>query len=124
MDNNTFSKMYFTLTKDLVDTALEGVLLDKYKQPIYDEEGVKTGDTAPTWGDVIMMLPHRKSLNWNSAGAKSYKICLIRDTWSSKGGELSSMIELGVGKNYPYRSILTNEEARTLLAGDKFTEGA
>lgn len=122
MDNNAFSKMYFTLTKDLKDTALEGVLLDKYKEPIYDEDGVKTGDTTPTWGDVIMMLPHRYSLNWSKAGAGTYKICLIRDTWSLRNGELSAMIALGVGKNYPYRSMLTNTEAKVLLKTDKFTE--
>ena len=71
MDNNAFSKMYFTLTKDLKDVALEGVLKDKYKQPIYDDDGNKTGDTSPTWGDVIMMLPHRYSLNW-SRGVSCY----------------------------------------------------
>jgi hypothetical protein len=122
MDNNAFSKMYFTLTKDLKDTALEGVLLDKYKQPVYDDDGVRTGYTAPTWGDVIMMLPHRYSLNWSKAGAGTYKICLIRDTWSSKNGEMSAMIALGESKNYPYRSMLTNAEAKVLLKTDKFTE--
>ena len=122
MDNNAFSKMYFTLTKDLVNTALEGVLLDKYKQPIYDDDGNKTGDTTPTWGDVIMMLPHRYSLNWDSSDSDGVKICLIRDVWSAKGGELSAMIKLGEGKNYPYRSMLTNTEARELLKTDKFTE--
>jgi len=122
MDNNAFSKMYFTLTKDLVNTALEGVLLDKYKQPIYDDDGNKTGDTTPTWGDVIMMLPHRYGLNWSKAGAGTYKICLIRDTWSSKNGEMSAMIALGASKNYPYRSMLTNTEAKELMKTDKFTE--
>ena len=53
MDNNAFSKMYFTLTKDLVNTALEGVLLDKYKQPIYDEEGNKLLDFTCSWGPLI-----------------------------------------------------------------------
>jgi hypothetical protein len=32
------------------------------------------------------------------------------------------MIKLGEGKNYPYRSMLTNDEARELLKTDKFTE--
>jgi hypothetical protein len=124
MDNNAFSKMYFTLTKDLVDTALEGVLLDKYKQPIYDDDGNKTGDTTPKWGDVIMMLNHRKSLNWDSSAGNGTKICLIRDTWSAKNGELSAMIKLGEGKNYPYRSMLINVEAKELIATDKFTEAS
>ena len=120
--DNAFSKMYFTLTKDLKDTALEGVLLDKYKQPVYDDDGVRIGYTAPTWGDVIMMLPHRKSLNWMASGGNATKICLIRDTWSSKSGEMSAMIALGESKNYPYRSMLTNTEAKELLKTDKFTE--
>ena len=124
MDNNAFSKMYFTLTKDLKDVALEGILLDKYKQPVYDADGNKTGDTSPKWGDVIMMLPHRYSLNWNKSGAGTYKICLIRDTWSNKTGEMTAMIALGTDKSYPYCSMLTNTEAKVLMATDKFTEGA
>jgi len=122
MDNNAFSKMYFTLTKDLKDTALEGVLLEKYKQPIYDDEGVRTGYTTPTWGDVTMMLPHRYSLNWSSTGGNATKICLIRDTWSHKNGETTAILALGNGKNYPYCSLLTNKEAKELMNGDKFTE--
>ena len=121
MDNNAFSKMYFSLTKDLKDVALEGILLDKYKQPVYDDDGNKTGDTTPTWDDVIMMLPHRYSLNWSSGGANKYKICLIRDTWSNKTGEMTAMIALGTDKNYPYCSVLTNTEAKELMTGDKFS---
>ena len=124
MDNNAFSKMYFSLTKDLVGTSLSGVLLEKYKEAIYNDEGVRTGYTTPTWGDVIMMLPHRYSLNWNKSGAGTYKICLIRDTWSNKTGEMTAMIALGTDKSYPYCSMLTNTEAKVLMATDKFTEGA
>ena len=123
MDNNVFSKMYFSLTKDLVGTSLSGVLLEKYKQPVYDDDGVRTGYTTPTWGDVIMMLPHRKGLNWNKSGAGTYKICLIRDTWSTKAGEMTAMIALGASKSYPYCSMLTNTEAKVLMATDKFMEG-
>tara|TARA_R110000824_G_scaffold37327_1_gene114691 strand:- start:469 stop:837 length:369 start_codon:yes stop_codon:yes gene_type:complete len=122
MDNNAFSKMYFSLTKDLVGTSLSGVLLEKYKEAIYNDEGVRTGYTTPTWGDVTMMLPHRYSLNWNSGGAHRYKICLIRDTWSSKTGEMTDMIALGTDKSYPYCSMLTNTEAKVLMATDKFVE--
>ena len=68
------------------------------------------------------MLPHRYSLNWTTGGAGRDKICLIRDTWSAKNGELSAMIALGASKNYPYRSMLTNTEAKVLMKGDKFTE--
>ena len=56
------------------------------------------------------------------SGAGTYKICLIRDTWSSKNGEMSAMIALGTDKNYPYCSMLTNIEAKELTAGDKFIE--
>jgi len=121
MDNNAFSKMYFTVTKDMLNTPLEGVLLDKYKQPIYDDEGNKTGDTTPTWGDVIMMLPHRYGLQWNTSGSAAAKICLIRDTWSARNGELSAMLALGAGKPYPRRTVMTNKEARELLKTNKFT---
>ena len=124
MDNNAFSKMYFTLTKDLIGTSLSGVMLEKYKQPVYNDEGERTGYTTPTWGDVIMMLSHRKSLNWLTGGASRYKICLIRDSWSHRNGEMTALLALGTDKNYPYCSILTNKEAKVLMATDKFTEGA
>ena len=84
----------------------------------------RTGYTTPTWGDVIMMLPHRYSLNWSSTGGNATKICLIRDTWSTKSGEMTAMIALGTSKSYPYCSMLTNTEAKVLMATDKFTEGA
>ena len=123
MNNNAFSKMYFTLTKDLIGTSLSGILLDKYKEEIYDNNGNRTGYTTPTWGDVIMMLPHRYSLDWSSSGSNATKICLIRDTWSHKNGEMTAMIALGASKDYPYCSVLTNTEAKVLTATDKFTEG-
>ena len=123
MNNNAFSKMYFSLTKDLVGTSLSGVLLEKYKEAIYNDEGVRTGYTTPTWGDVTMMLPHRYSLNWSASGGNATKICLIRDTWSTKTGEMTAMIALGTDKSYPYCSMLTNTEAKVLMATDKFITG-
>ena len=105
----------------MLDTELEGILLDKYKKQQYDDEGNADGYTTPTWGDVVMKVPHRKSINWTSGGANKYKICLIRDQWSHINGEMSALIDLGSDKNYPYCSVLTNSEARELMLTDKFT---
>lgn len=120
MDNNVYSVMYFTLTKDMVNTELTGVLLDKYKKAKTDEDGNPDGYTTPTWGDVIMLKPHRKSLNWTSGGAHKYKICMVRDQWSHINGEMSALLDLGIDKDYPYCSVLTNLEAKELMLTDKF----
>tara|TARA_Y100001938_G_C8076480_1_gene426422 strand:+ start:1474 stop:1848 length:375 start_codon:yes stop_codon:yes gene_type:complete len=113
--------LYFSITKEDYKKAIPSDLQGKYSRVVDGNiEVASSWEVAVEWG----MFPWvRKSLNWDTSGvSNSSKYAIIKDEWSALNGELSALIGMGSGMNYPKNSVLTKAEAKNLSKSDLFTE--
>jgi len=115
-------ELYVCLKKATYEATIPGVLQPKlgWNNYTYEEDGETIKTTTPytpTWKEAAFKgklgVP-RISLDGN--------LIVIKGEFSLRTGELSAIINLGSGMDYPNNSVLTKTEAQTLVNGELFTE--
>ena len=102
LDNTTFNKLIPT---ELVST---------YGIPEYDEEGVQNGVIHPTFKELGEY--NRRKFGDNpmvKIGKAKYYIIELEASWLD--GELSALLDLGKGKEYPNNCLMTRTEASQFI---------
>ena len=114
-------ELYICLKKDTYNSKVPDVLKEKlgWNEYEYDAEGdiISTEAYHPTWKESAFkgkLGAPRVSLDGN--------LIIVKGEFSMLEGELTAMIALGNGLDYPNNSILTKTEAQTLANGSLFTE--
>ena len=102
LDNTTFNK--------LIPTEL----VAKYGIPEYDEEGVQNGVIHPTFKE-LGEYNRRKfdSVTIIKIGNAKLHIVELEKSWLD--GELSELLDLGKGKEYPNNCLMTRTEAAKFI---------
>ena len=80
-------------------------------------DAIPTEDYTPTWKEATfngLLGAPRTSLDGS--------LTIVKGEFSMLTGELTAMVALGNGLDYPNNSILTKSEAQTLANGSLFTE--
>jgi len=115
-------ELYICLKKVTYESTIPSVLQPKLGWNNYtyeaDGETIKTTTPyTPTWKEAAFKgklgVP-RISLDGN--------LIVIKGEFSLRTGELSAIIDLGSGMDYPNNSVLTKTEAQALVSGELFTE--
>ena len=114
-------ELYICLKKETYNSKVPDVLKSKlgWNEYEYDDDGEITSTTAyhPTWKESTFkgkLGAPRASLDGN--------LMIVKGEFSMLTGELTAMVALGNGLDYPNNSILTKSEAQTLANGDLFTD--
>ena len=115
-------ELYICLRKATYESAVPSVLQPKlgWNNYTYEADGETIRTTTaytPTWEEAAFagkLGAPRKSLDGN--------LIIVKGEFSMRTGELTAMIALGKGLDYPNNSILTKTEAQTLGNGSLFTE--
>ena len=113
-------ELYICLKKSTYESQVPTVLKTKLGWDVYeyDGDGDITSTTAyhPTWKESVFkgkLGAPRVSLDG--------ELIIVKGEFSMLEGELTAIIELGSGMDYPNNSILTKTEAQTLANGSLFT---
>ena len=115
-------ELYVCLKKATYESAVPSVLQHKlgWNNYTYEADGETIASTTaytPTWKEATFagkLGAPRTSLDGN--------LIVIKGEFSLRTGELSAIIDLGSGMDYPNNSVLTKTEAQTLVSGELFTE--
>ena len=115
-------ELYICLRKATYESAVPSVLQPKlgWNNYTYEADGETIASTTaytPTWKESAFkgkLGAPRISLDGN--------LIVIKGEFSLRTGELSAIIDLGSGMDYPNNSVLTKTEAQTLVNGELFTE--
>jgi hypothetical protein len=115
-------ELYICLKKSTYESTIPSVLQPKlgWNNYTYEEDGETIASTTaytPTWKEAAFkgkLGAPRTSLDGN--------LIVIKGEFSLRTGELSAIIDLGSGMDYPNNSVLTKTEAQTLVNGELFTE--
>ena len=112
-------EMYFCFPKSVYEANVPDKIKDKLKivESTNEETGEITYKSSITWKDAIFS-GKLGGPRWSKNG----NYCIIKGNFSMLKGELTSLQELGDGKDYPEFSIMTKEEARELSLSNIFTE--
>ena len=113
-------ELYICLKKVTYESQIPTVLQSKlgWNEYEYDDDGEVTSTTAyrPTWKESAFkgkLGAPRVSLDGN--------LIIVKGEFSMLTGELTAMVALGNGLDYPNNSVLTKTEAQTLASGSLFT---
>ena len=113
-------ELYICLKKATYESKVPDVLKTKlgWNEYEYDDDGEITKTTAyhPTWKESAFkgkLGAPRVSLDGN--------LVIVKGEFSVKEGELTAIVALGSGMDYPNNSVLTKTEAQTLANGSLFT---
>ena len=115
-------ELYVCLTKAVYESAVPSVLQPKlgwnnYTYEADSETIASTTAYTPTWKEAAFkgkLGAPRTSLDGN--------LIVIKGEFSLRTGELSAIIDLGSGMDYPNNSVLTKTEAQALVSGELFAE--
>ena len=113
-------ELYICLKKTTYESQVPTVLQPKlgWNEYTYNDDGSIDTTTAyrPTW---------KESAFRGKLGAPRVRLdgnlIIVKGEFSMIEGELTAMIALGSGLDYPNNSILTKTEAQTLANGSLFT---
>ena len=112
-------ELYICLKRTTYESNVPTVLKTKlgWNEHTYNDDGSIDTTTAyrPTWKESAFrgkLGAPRVSLDGN--------LMIVKGEFSMLTGELTSMIALGNGLDYPNNSILTKTEAQTLANGSLF----
>ena len=118
--------LYFSITKEDFKKAIPDNLLGKYSIKSFDEELGDMIRIPESWEEAEESGAFcwvRKSLNWDKPGVpNSEKVAIIKDEFSVLKGELSALIAMGEGKEFPYNSVMTKQEAKDLVQTNLFLD--
>ena len=113
-------ELYICLKKDTYESKVPDALKSKLQWDEYeygdDGEVTKTTTIHPTWKEATF-----KGFLGNPRVSLDGSLIIVKGEFSLLKGELTSMIALGDGMDYPNNSILTKSEAQTLANGELFT---
>ena len=115
-------ELYVCLKKATYESTIPSVLQPKlgwnnYTYEADSETIASTTAYTPTWKEAAFkgkLGAPRTSLDGN--------LIVIKGEFSLRTGELSAIIDLGSGMDYPNNSVLTKTEAQALVSGELFTE--
>lgn len=113
-------ELYVCLTKAVYESTIPSVLQPKlgWNNYTYEADGETIASTTaytPTWKEAAFkgkLGAPRTSIDGN--------LIVIKGEFSLRTGELSAIIDLGSGMDYPNNSVLTKTEAQILVAGELF----
>jgi len=110
MQGNIFICLNRATYKGSIPTELEG----KYSRKSYDEEGALTEVLATTFEDVATdnRIKFGNVIELNIAD-DTFHVVELDCSWL--GGEVSALLDLGFGLNYPNNCLMTNAEAMVLI---------
>jgi len=118
--------LYFSITKEDFKKSIPDNLLGKYSIKSFDEELGDMIRIPESWEEAEESGAFcwvRKSLNWDKPGvANSEKVAIIKGEFSLLKGELSALIAMGEGKEFPYNSVMTKQEAKELVQTNLFLD--
>jgi len=118
--------LYFSITKEDFKKAIPDNLLGKYSIKSFDEELGDMIRIPESWEEAEESGAFcwvRKSLNWDKPGVpNSEKVAIIKGEFSLLKGELSALIAMGEGKEFPYNSVMTKQEAKDLVQTNLFLD--
>ena len=103
LDNTTFN--------ELIPTEL----VAKYGIPEYDEEGIQNGVIHPTFKELGEY--NRRNFGDNpmvKIGNANFYIIKLEASWLN--GEISALLDLGKGKEYPNNCLMTRTEAAKFVS--------
>ena len=113
-------ELYICLKKTTYESQVPTVLKTKlgWNEYTYNDDGSIDTTTAyrPTWKESAFrgkLGAPRVSLDGN--------LIIVKGEFSVKEGELTAIVALGSGMDYPNNSVLTKTEAQTLANGSLFT---
>lgn len=114
-------ELYICLKKATYESKVPDALKSKlgWNEYTYNDDGSIETTTAyhPTWKESAFkgkLGAPRESLD--------KELIIVKGEFSMLTGELTSIIALGNGLDYPNNSVLTKTEAQTLANGNLFTE--
>ena len=115
-------ELYICLKKDTYESKVPDALKSKlgWNEYEYDDDGEISKTTAihPTWKEAVF-----KGLLGSPRVSLDGGLIIVKGEFSLLTGELTSMVALGNGLDYPNNAILTKSEAQTLANGDLFVSG-
>ena len=118
--------LYFSITKEDFKKSIPDNLLGKYSIKSFDEELGDMIRIPESWEEAEESGAFcwvRKSLNWDKPGVpNSEKVAIIKGEFSLLKGELSALIAMGEGKEFPYNSVMTKQEAKDLVQTNLFLD--
>ena len=113
-------ELYICLKKDTYESKVPDALKSKLQWDEYeygdDGEVTKTTTIHPTWKEATFkgsLGAPRTSLDGG--------LIIVKGEFSMLTGELTAMMALGNGLDYPNNAVLTKSEAQTLANGELFT---
>ena len=102
--------VYISLNESTYEGSIPTELVNKYGIPVFDDEGVETGKTTPTFRELGEI---NKSLFGNvvtvTVDSVNYYVMELEVSWTSS--EVSALIALGSGLSSPNNTLMTNKEA-------------
>ena len=107
--------VYLSLDTKTFKGLIPEELMKTYGIPEYDEEGIQNGVIHPTFKELGEY--NRRKFGANPVveiGKAKYHIIQLEASWVS--GELSALLDLGKGKEYPNNCLMTRTEAAQFVS--------
>ena len=107
--------VYLSLDTKTFKGLIPEELMKTYGIPQYDEEGIQNGVIKPTFEELGEY--NRRKFGANPVvkiGKTKYHIIQLEASWVS--GELSALLDLGKGKEYPNNCLMTRTEASQFVS--------
>ena len=107
--------VYLSLDTKTFKGLIPEELMKTYGIPQYDEEGIQNGVIKPTFEELGEY--NRRKFGANPVveiGKTKYHIIQLEASWVS--GELSALLDLGKGKEYPNNCLMTRTEAAQFVS--------
>ena len=107
--------VYLSLDTKTFKGLIPEELMKTYGIPEYDEEGIQNGVIHPTFKELGEY--NRRKFGANPVveiGKAKYHIIQLEASWVS--GELSALLDLGKGKEYPSNCLMTGTEAAQFVS--------
>jgi len=106
--------VYLSLDTKTFKGLIPEELMKTYGIPQYDEEGIQNGVIKPTFKELGEY--NRRKFGANPVvkiGKAKFHIIELEASWVS--GELSALLDLGKGKEYPNNCLMTRTEAAKFI---------
>jgi len=109
---------FICLNEQTYNSEIPLELLGRYARVELDEEGVLVGVLPTTFAEVgeDNKTAYGSVVELNINDAKFY-VMELEVSWLS--GEITALIDLGEGLSYPNNTLLTREEAKSLIKANQ-----
>ena len=109
--------VYLSLDTKTFKGLIPEELMKTYGIPQYDEEGIQNGVIKPTFKELGEY--NRRKFGDNpmvKIGNAKFYIMKLEASWLD--GELSALLDLGKGKEYPNNCLMTRTEASQFISSN------